>query len=488
MTRNEARAKHVIWFRQDLRLFDNKALAAACENPDSEVHAVYTAPLSQWAAHDVSPRQIAFIHEHLKRLAQDLALLGIPLVCHVCKSYRDAAQWVATYCREHEIDALYFNNQYELNELRRDRYLAENLPENTTLTRFDDCLLLPPGSVRNQQGEMYKVFTPFKQAFLKGLHQQDFACLSKPAKRTEHAESRQEASLPTDFFPHQPTPPDPLCPVGEKAAIGRLRDFCQHKVEHYLNDRDKPSVEGTSRLAAYLTIGVLSPRQCLNRLLAEAPDAFWQSNSGASTWFSELIWREFYHHLIVAFPHLCRYKPFIDWTDHIDWNPSETDFLAWQEGKTGYPIVDAAMRQLNQTGWMHNRLRMITASFLVKDLLIDWRKGERYFMSTLTDGNLAANNGGWQWSASTGTDASPWFRIFNPTTQGKKFDPEGTFVRKWLPELTAVPDEFIHTPHTWAEKNNRFLDYPKPIVLHEKARVKTLEAFKKARQHVDDAP
>ncbi len=235
------------------------------------------------------------------------------------------------------------------------------------------------------------------------------------------------------------------------------------------------------RLTDNLALGILSPRQCFNRLNMASPAFLDRANSGEFSWFNELVWREFYRHLLVAYPKLCKHRPFIQWTENLVWRQNEAWRVAWQEGKTGYPIVDAAMRQLNATGWMHNRLRMVTASFLVKDLLIDWRQGERYFMAHLTDGDLAANNGGWQWAASTGTDSAPYFRIFNPTTQGLRFDPEGEFVRQWLPELARVPTKWIHEPHKWARSQNLELAYPDPIVEHATARILTLEAFEAAK-------
>ena len=262
----------------------------------------------------------------------------------------------------------------------------------------------------------------------------------------------------------------------------RLRSFCREQVQDYQLQRDLPAVAGTSCLSPYLALGVLSPRQCFNRLLAECPALLENTDGGAFTWLNELIWREFYRHLLVAYPRLCRHRPFIDWTDGVIWNHSEQQLIAWQQGRTGYPIVDAAMRQLNETGWMHNRLRMISASFLVKDLLIDWRHGERYFMSQLLDGDLAANNGGWQWAASTGTDAAPYFRIFNPTTQGERFDSNGAFIRRWLPELAGVPDSDIHQPWRWAQRQQQHLDYPLPLVDHKLARLATLAAFEAAKR------
>lgn len=471
--------KHLVWFRQDLRLTDNKALAAACEDKDATVYALFTAPLSQWEEHGVSERQVAFMHRHLEKLSEGLERIGIPLVCHVCGNFDDAARFVIDFCRREQIDDVFFNNQYELNEQRRDRWLEDNLPQETSLNRYDDCLLLPPGAANNRQGEMYRVFTPFKRTFLEKLGSADTGSLPQPERRL-HVTRIKGSSSP--FFPYEKVSFGAEYTPGEEAAIGLLENFCREKVHDYDKTRDRPDLDGTSRVSAYLAMGALSPRQCLNALLAEVPDAIWQSKGGGAVWLNELIWREFYYHLIAAFPRLCRYEPFLEWTDRIVWNANEADFRAWVDGITGYPIVDAAMRELKETGWMHNRLRMIVASFLVKDLLVDWRKGERYFMSQLIDGNLPANNGGWQWSASTGVDAMPWFRIFNPVTQGQKFDPLGHYVRRWLPELKGVPDGDIHTPQLWANKNHVVLDYPDPVVDHRKAREKTLKAFNAARQ------
>lgn len=468
---------HLIWFRHDLRITDNKALSSACADPQANVIALYTATPQQWQQHDTSARQIAFIHQNLVELRSALAQLGIPLVCQTVANFADAAQWVLDYAKEQQADALFFNRQYEWNEKKRDEWLIEHAGA-LSIHAFDDALLLPPGSVMNQKGEMYQVYTPFRRAFLTQLTATDYRSLRAPEKRAAPLDT--DITLP--LFPHEPQDVSSHFPAGEQAALKRLRHFCAKKAVNYQQDRDFPSIDGTSQLSPYLAIGVLSPRQCLNRLQAENPQLLDYPDSGAFTWLAELIWREFYTHLLVSFPRLCRHQPFIQWTQHIHWNDSSADFDAWKTGQTGYPIVDAAMRQLNTIGWMHNRLRMIVASFLVKDLLIDWRKGEKYFMSQLIDGSLAANNGGWQWSASTGVDASPWFRIFNPTTQGKKFDAQGTFIRYWLPELNTVPDKYIHTPHEWAMENHVVLDYPQPIVDHKQARLNTLAAFEAGKR------
>ena len=228
-------------------------------------------------------------------------------------------------------------------------------------------------------------------------------------------------------------------PAGEEAALQRLRAFAASRCRITSGSAIcRPSPAPVACRPIWRS-ACCRRASASNRLRAECPQLLEDRESGAFAWLNELIWREFYRHLLVAYPDLCRHRPFIAWTDKVRWCDDAAKLHAWQRGETGYPIVDAAMRQLNATGWMHNRLRMISASFLVKDLLIDWRAGERYFMSQLLDGDLAANNGGWRWAASTGTDAAPYFRIFNPTTQGERFDPQGTFIRKWLPELAECP-------------------------------------------------
>lgn len=258
-----------------------------------------------------------------------------------------------------------------------------------------------------------------------------------------------------------------------------MQDFCAEKLRQYDEQRDFPACPGTSRISPYLTLGIISVRQCLAAIEAALGQLPFERGAPGFVWLNELIWREFYQHLLVAFPHVSKHKAFKPETDHIRWLWDDARFTAWCEGKTGYPIVDAAMRCLNQTGWMHNRLRMIVASFLTKDLHIDWRLGERYFMQHLIDGELAANNGGWQWAASTGADAAPYFRIFNPTTQGQRFDEQGQFIKQWLPELELVPAKYIHTPHDWLKVFDPQDSYPAPIVDHSESRTIALALFQR---------
>ena len=412
---------HLVWFRNDLRITDNRALHAACEDPQARVIALFIATPEQWKQHQMAPRQAMFIYQHLQALQHSLAERGIGLHYHQCDDFADSVDWLKDFCKAEKVDALFYNKQYEFNERQRDAALENAVSESVICHAFDDSLLLPPGSVTTGNNEMYKVYTPFRRAFLFRLTESDSRSLPAPPARENAGKVVIHRLMPFDY---------PLADIGDDFAIGeeaarhQLRSFCREQVQDYLEQRDLPAVDGTSSLSPYLAIGVLSPRQCLNRLRTECPDVLEKTDGGAFGWLNELVWREFYRHLIVA-------------------------------------------------------------SFLVKDLLINWREGERYFMSQLLDGDLAANNGGWQWGASTGTDAAPYFRIFNPTTQGERFDKAGRFIKAWVPELADVPERDIHQPHRWAEKQHRVLDYPLPVIDHARARKDTLAAFEAAKNRSD---
>ena len=348
---------------------------------------------------------------------------------------------------------------------------------------FDDKCLLAPGSVLNKQGHHFKVFTPFKRAYIVRLSAQPLSMVkTRPAQRLEETQWHDLSlfSATCSFsYPRQSS--ERYC-VKTNNIRQKLRDFCENTIDHYHLQRDIPSLDATSQLSPYLAIGALSTRQCLARLHYGHPPPL---SEGREIWLSELIWRDFYQHLLHFEPKLSKGHNFVAWTEKVQWRDNPRQLRQWQSGRTGYPIVDAAMRQLNQTGWMHNRLRMIVASFLTKNLHIHWRQGERYFMSMLVDGDYAANNGGWQWSASTGCDGQPYFRMFNPTTQGERFDPEGDFIRHWLPELKVVPRRYIHQPWKW--ENVNMLSYPKPMISHKSERAITLQLFQAAKDSNDAA-
>ena len=269
-----------------------------------------------------------------------------------------------------------------------------------------------------------------------------------------------------------------LWPAGEDHAQARLQTFIEKKIKHYAAHRDFPALDGTSTLSPYLAAGIISPRQCLKAAMDVNGQRLESGDESVLSWINELIWREFYKHILMGFPRVSMNKAFKMSTENIRWDNDEALFAAWCEGRTGYPLVDAAMRQLKQIGWMHNRLRMVTAMFLVKDLLIDWRWGEKFFMQHLIDGDLAANNGGWQWAASTGTDAAPYFRVFNPVSQSQKYDPAGEFIRRYCPELRDCDNKTLHAPYALSGQYSLLFNYPRPIIDHAAARQRVLHVFK----------
>ncbi|SNY50733.1 deoxyribodipyrimidine photo-lyase type I [Arsukibacterium tuosuense] len=472
---------HVVWLRNDLRSYDNAALynaaAAAHAEPESAVIALFIATPETWQQHHMAPLKQDFIRRRVAQMQKELNDQNIALLALEAGNYEDCMN-IFRQLTDAGMIALYGQTEYELREQHRDKIISQQLQDaGVTVNWYDRLCIMPPGSILTQNGDTYKVFTPFKRNWLARLHEQEVRCFPK-AKSTMLFNVHDLAGHLS--FPAMIDGDDSSVkwPVAEQQVLEIMREFCQQHVADYNNDRDFPAVKGTSGLSAYLACGVLSAHQCVNRLQMEARPALEQEKSGASVWLSELIWREFYKHILVAYPALIKHKPFQADTAAIRWRNNKKLFEAWCEGKTGYPIVDAAMRQLNQTGWMHNRLRMITASFLVKDLQIDWRWGEQYFMSKLIDGEFAANNGGWQWAASTGTDAAPYFRIFNPVTQSERFDPQGKFIRQFMPELAQSDNKEIHWPHKKSTPSN----YWPAIVDHNEARKITLALFTEVKK------
>lgn len=472
----------LLWFRADLRVVDNKALVEACLRC-STIIATFIATPMQWHEHHVAPIQIDLIQRRLAVLRQLLAELNIPLIVKEVPDYEQSSQALLELVSEYNIKHVFCNKQYEWNERQRDDLTAQLLRNNQIkFSAFDDACIIAPGRVLTKKGQPFKVFTPFRREWLRVYCDERPQVLAAPVIKENPVLAKELLEEPFIEFAY-PAADSVHWPVDEEAVRQRLKTFCEEKASIYHLQRDFPAVDGTSCLSPYLSIGALSPRQCLSALLAEFPDSLDASQSGAFCWLNEIIWREFYRHLLIAWPKVSRGQPFLEWTRHVRWEQSEPMLKAWQQGLTGYPIVDAAMRQLKETGWMHNRLRMITASFLTKDLLIHWKIGEQWFMSQLIDGDLAANNGGWQWAASTGTDAQPYFRVFNPTTQSERFDPDGRFIRTWVHELKDVPDQYIHQPHLWHQAES--LDYPRPIVDHKSARLRAIEVFKLAKAMMD---
>ncbi|TLF49530.1 deoxyribodipyrimidine photo-lyase [Halomonas urmiana] len=462
----------IVWFRSDLRIHDNTALAAAARQ--GPVVAVFLRCLSHWRRHGHGANKLDFWGRGVAALRDSLDGLGIPLLHRDIDYFARAPATLLEIARETGARALHFNHEYPLDEQRRDRDVIAAFQEaGLAATGHHDAVAFAPGELLTGKGDYYGVFTPFAKAWHRQLTPERIALRNTPAP---------QAPLPVaaDPLPALPqlddTPIDGrLWPAGEGPAADRLGRFLRYRGRHYQRQRDFPAIRGTSELSPYLALGMISPRQCLQAVLAENDGTLAEGDAGLTAWVNELVWREFYRHVAVGFPRVCRHRAFQRHTEALAWRDDEADFRAWCEGRTGYPIVDAAIRQLVATGWMHNRLRMVTAMFLSKHLLIDWRRGEDFFLRHLVDGEFCANNGGWQWAASTGTDAAPYFRIFNPTTQSTRFDPDGTFLAEWLPELAGLPAKARHAPSIDLLGG---VDYPAPIVDHRAARVRALEAFK----------
>lgn len=470
----------LIWLRSDLRIDDNTALSAACQSGPAV--ALWIASPGQWQRHDDAACKVDFWLRNLRLLSQALEALNIPLLVRTTDTWREVPQVLLEVCREHHIGTVHWNEEYGVNETLRDSAARALLEQSGVATHTHlDQLLFKPGSVLTRGGQYFQVFSQFKRVCLEHLHR------SLPA-RAQRPTRQAPLDIASDPVPDQvegfAVPPQSLrdhWPAGEEEALRRLSCFIDETVEDYPQLRDLPAKAGTSQLSPYLAAGVISPRQCLHAALASNHGEFDSGNAGVQTWVNELLWREFYKHILVGYPQVSRHRAFRVHTEALPWRNAPDDLEAWKQGRTGFPIIDAAMHQLLETGWMHNRLRMIVAMFLSKNLLIDWREGERHFMRHLIDGDLAANNGGWQWSASTGTDAVPYFRIFNPTTQSQRFDPKGTFIRQWLPELQAMDEKTIHRPVKSADlfaTNNCSSNYTSPIVDLDSSRQRALDAFK----------
>ena len=467
--------RQLIWLRSDLRVHDNTALCAALSAGPTV--ALYLLSPGQWQAHDDAPCKVDFWLRNLAALQQELRHLNVPLLIRHAEHWRDAPEALAEVCRAHAIDCVHINEEYGLNESRRDHDVASRLDALGVGFRAHlDQLLFQPGSLLTRSGGYFQVFSQFRKVCYQRLHTALPALQPLPASQAPLAIASDAVPASVPGFAPPSDDLRQLWPVGESAALERLTLFAEERIADYAQQRDLPALPGTSQLSPYLAAGVLSPRQCLHAALRANGGEFDSGQPGVVTWISELLWREFYKHILVGYPRVSRHRAFRLETDALPWRNAPQELTAWQQGRTGFPLIDAAMRQLAATGWMHNRLRMVVAMFLTKNLLIDWREGERFFMRHLIDGDLAANNGGWQWSASTGTDAAPYFRIFNPISQSQKFDPQGRFIRHWLPELAHLDNRAIHDPSSLGGLFG-IPDYPRPIVDLRRSRERALAAF-----------
>lgn len=459
---------NVVWFRTDLRVRDNMALEAAAEK--GKVVGLYVATPEQWRAHDDAPVKLDFWRRNLKLLKVTLGEKNIPLVYCQVPDYSGLAGLFADLIDKWRPQSLHFNAEYPLNEARRDAMVMELFESHgINVHQYHDQVLLEPGSVLNNSGSPFRVFTPFAKKSRSMLYVPSRAGepAIQPAKATRLPRLESQLALADIDWPEKSSVWEQRWPAGEACAGKQLDIFARNGIRDYKQNRDFPALDGTSSLSPWLNAGIISIRDCWRRATAT------HTGEGPETWKNELLWREFYRHIVFHYPRVSMNKPFKDDVGHIPWRTDKEQFDRWCTGQTGIPLIDAAMRQLVDTGWMHNRLRMVTAMFLSKHLLIDWRLGEQWFMRHLVDGDLAANNGGWQWSASTGTDSVPYFRVFNPVTQSRRFDESGAFICHYLPVLKALDGKNIHEPGV-----QRPTGYPEPVIELKFGRERALAAFK----------
>ncbi|MCB5191374.1 DNA photolyase family protein [Methylobacillus arboreus] len=466
----------LVWFRRDLRDYDHAALYHALKESDQVVCVfVFDTDILDTLP-DRQDRRVEFIWESVHELKLALQQRGSDLLVLHGKAIAEIPRLAASL----KVEYVYCNRDYEPAAIARDQSVEQTLASHDIAFRsFKDQVIFERDEILTKSGTSFSVFTPYKNACLKALN--DFYLKAYPVDRyIAHLAQRSPTPMPSlESIGFERSNLQQLkLPTGMSGGRALFEDFCS-RIPHYRDARDFPAVKGPSYLSVHLRFGTVSIRHL-------ARTAWQQGGAGAETWFNELLWRDFYFQVLHHHPQVAAGKSFKPEFEHIPFPNDDSLFKAWCEGRTGYPLVDAAMRQINQTGYMHNRLRMVAASFLVKDLLIDWRWGERYFAEKLLDFDLAANNGGWQWAASTGCDAQPWFRIFNPVTQSERFDPEGRFIRKYVPELNSCDNKEIHTPWLIPPLRQQTLglvigkDYPAPVVNHAMRREQVLALYKQA--------
>lgn len=470
----------LVWFRRDLRNEDHAALAHALARGGRVYCAfVFDRDLLD-VLEDRQDRRVAFIHASLRELDEALDAMARAagsagsglIVCH-----GRAEEEIVRLASELSADTVYANRDYEPVALARDARVGAALAQQGRgLVLCKDQVIFECDEILTQAGSPFSVFTPYRNAWHKALTPAHLAAFGMTgAAALAPPPRRAMPTLDALGFSAVAQPAGALVP-GMRGARARLADFAG-RLAHYHRLRDFPAVKGVSYLSVDLRFGTVSIRQ-----LARLAGAGGGQTPGQASWLNELVWREFYQMILWQHPRVVE-EAFLRKYRALVWDENPAGWQAWCEGRTGYPVVDAGMRQLLATGYMHNRLRMIVASFLVKDLGIDWRRGERFFARHLNDYDLAANNGGWQWAASTGCDAQPYFRLFNPVTQSQKFDPDGRFIRRYVPELARLPDKGIHAP--WTMRPVDLLacgvtigrDYPLPVVDHAQARAATLKRF-----------
>ncbi|MET1254849.1 cryptochrome/photolyase family protein [Aliikangiella maris] len=472
---------NLVWLRNDLRIDDNSALYHAAQDKNCAVFALYFVCQKQWQEHWVGSNQQALIFAALSELKQQLRKLNIPLLILDAGHFSQVPELMQQVVTQLKVDDCYFNREILLNERERDKQVYNRLKDQVKFHSYNDQTLISPHKIVTKEQQGYKVFSDFARAVKSYLADYPLQNFSSPKAKeksnfnffdfTQLAEQQFVIDKASIIKKEHTVFSAPSLPeINEKKIHQQLERFCKSALSDYAEQRDYPAISGTSALSAALAVGSLSIKRCYT--LAKQSVNERQSQ----TWINELIWRDFYRSVAWHFPHVVKGHAFNPVDKQLTWSNNTEHFAAWKNAQTGIPIIDAAITQLRQTGWMHNRLRMIVASYLTKNLWIDWREGERFFAEHLFDYDFASNNGGWQWCASVGTDAAPYFRVFNPASQQQKFDPDTSFIKQWLPALKAQPAKNIHKFETLSLPN-----YPSPQVNLKATRQQAIEAFKQAK-------
>ena len=464
--------RSIVWFREDLRIHDNTALFEATEASYDGIVGLYIIDETLWKKHHVAACRIHFILSGLAELSDSLQKLNIPLLIKTVSHTDEIPSLIANLAKTIEAHSLFFNRQYEVDFLHRDEAVETHLNQaGINALGYHDQMIISPRS------EHSKTFATYRKLWVKNFVQQG------GVRILSDIHEQKNIAIPSDPVPT--TLPGlnisinpKLWPAGEKTALKRLQKFTQQNLATYDKTRDFPHIDGTSKLSPYLAAGMLSPRKAFLTALEANDHRLGDGNAGAIAWMNELIWRDFYKHIVVTVPRISMHQAYQPQTEGVVWHFDPEQYQAWTTGQTGFPIIDAAMRQLKKTGWMHSRLRMITATFFTKYMFFDWRLGEAFFMENLIDGDLAANNCGWQSCASTGPDADAYFRFFDPLRHSDRYDPDGKFIKKYCPELAQLSDYAAHFPHTRAPSQAEKTTYPLPILDLKQSRARAVAGFR----------
>ncbi|NIH41240.1 MAG: deoxyribodipyrimidine photo-lyase [Buchnera aphidicola (Periphyllus aceris)] len=464
----------IVWLRNDLRIDDNKALYYACKHKKSNIIVLFIEIYKNKKYFSISYYQKIFIYKRLLYLKKKFCTLNIKFLYKKLKSFNESIKYILSICKKYSIKSFFYNIQYELNQFNRDLILSKKLIKNKIkVLNFHDNCLISPNIIKNNSGNTYKIFYFFKKKSLKYLKKKKIICLSKPKKRIKNNIVFKNKEIKFNY--KNKLFNEKKFPFKDKLIKKKIFFFFKKKIFLYFKNKDFLYLNSTSECSLYLNLGVISIRRFFYYILK------YNKNNYKSSFIllEKLLWRDFFKNLIFSYQNLSGNFSFKLCKKKIKCKKNIFYFKSWKQGLTGFPIIDAGMRQLKKTGWMNNRLRMITSSFLVKNLLIDWRIGAQHFMLYLIDSDISINNGNWKWISSIGTDSVSYVRMFNPYIQSKKFDCNGIFIKKYVKELKNVPIKNIHKPYLWLKKNEPNTKYPKPIIDYFKTKIKFIAKIKK---------